>query len=190
MYCNNDQSYFHVLLGTSATMGRRSPLKKKEKRKRQKAARKMKLNAAKFQPDGASSSQSEECISGDYEFVNDEYGFDSAVIKMRIEDDFKEQDIRDGTCTDEYSKDYLIRCREILMSKVSAYQRELAQERLEKKRLVYATEEKIQNIQNFYKKMILVPSRAGTIFKKSISSTHTAQQFLSELVTSNTVLRP
>lgn len=169
-------------------MGRRSPLKKKEKRKKEKAKRKMK---SKLQHDNMSSSCSSEESTSSFDFINDEYGVDSAVMEMYIEDSFKEQDLRDGTCMKEYSTNYLLKCREELMSKVDAYQRELAHERLEKKKIIASTEEKIQSIQNFYKKMILVPSRTGTIIKKSISSTHTAKQFLEELVSSGTViLRP
>ena len=172
-------------------MGRRSLFKNREKRKKQKAKRKLEFITSKLQPNGAvSNSSSEESNSDDYGIVDDDYGVDSAVMEMRIEDDFKEQDIHDETCTDEYLNEYLIKCRQVLMCKVDAYQQELAHERLERKKLLFRTEEKIQNIQEFYRKMVLVPNCAGTILKKSLSSTRRAQQFLKELVTTNTILRP
>ena len=164
-------------------------MKKREKRKKQKTKRKLKYIKSELHHRDVLVACEEPTIN-EYSSVNDEYGVDSAVVQMRIEDNFKEQDYHDQTCTDDYSKHYLTKCREVLMCKVEAYQQELARERLEKKKLLASTEEKIQSIQEFYKKMILVPNRTGTIARKALSSTHTAKQFLKELVTNNTILRP
>ncbi len=40
------------------------------------------------------------------------------MVEMRVEDGLKEQDFINETCMDEYSYEYLSKCRQILMNKV------------------------------------------------------------------------
>lgn len=112
------------------------------------------------------------------------YGLDTEVLKMQIEDTFKDMEEApeiSGTHS-EYSAECLIKCRKLLMEKVSAYRKELQHERLEKKKILLETEERIQSIRTFYTNIAIAPTRTGRIAKAALSSTHTAQQFLKEVV--------
>ena len=76
------------------------------------------------------------------------YGVDTDVVEMRVEDGLKEL-----TCMDEYSYEYLSKCRQILMNKV---REKLEQEKYEKKQEVW-----IQSIRSFYTNIAIAPSRTG-----------------------------
>ena len=115
---------------------------------------------------------------------------DTTVLEMQIEDGFKEQDEATCSCAEQYSSDYLQRCRQQLMDKVRAYRVELERERLEKKKLILETEERIQSIRTFYTNIALAPTRTGRIAKAALSSTHTAKQFLRETLSKSNARLP
>ena len=62
------------------------------------------------------------------------YGVDTTVLEMQIEDGFKDQDEATCSCTEQYSPEYLQRCCQQLMDKVTAYWVELERERLQNKK--------------------------------------------------------
>ena len=188
-----------MIIVTLGSMGRISPAKKREKRKRQKAKRKLfastnhfressdhAVNNGDIQVSGNdASSNSDGILKND-----DVYGIDTTVLEMQIEDGFKEQDESTGSNTEEYSPEYLQRCRQQLMDKVRAYREELERERFEKKKLILETEERIQNIRTFYTNIALVPSRTGRIAKAALSSTHTAKEFLRDALSKSNARLP
>ena len=49
---------------------------------------------------------------------DDDCGVDTTVLEMRVEDGIKEQDFINETCMDEYSYEYLFKCRHVLMNKI------------------------------------------------------------------------
>ena len=61
---------------------------------------------------------------------------------------FPVQDEVTGSCTEEYSPEYLQRYRQQLMDKVRAYQEELERERLEKKLILETEEQRLPPLQN------------------------------------------
>ena len=189
-----------IIITFVGSMGRISPAKKREKRKRQKAKRKLFASINGFQ-------ESSECAVNDGDILvsgnditssssdgirkdDNVYGVDTTVLEMQIEDGFKEKDESTGSCTEEYSSEYLQRCCQQLMDKVRAYREELEWERLEKKRLILETEERIQNIRIFYTNIALAPTRTGRIAKAALSSTHTAKEFLRDALSKSNVRLP
>lgn len=74
-------------------------------------------------------------------YTNSDYGLNSAVIEILIEDahGFKEQDQSTGICTDEYLHEYLHKYPQVLMDKFDGYCLEPEHECLEKRRLTLAT---------------------------------------------------
>lgn len=176
-------------------MGRISLSKKREKRKRQRAKRKIlthvgelrehTVNSASVVSDDDASHTSDGLLKED-----DMYGVDTTVLEMQIEDGFKELDESAGSCAEEYSRLYLLRCHQQLMDKVRAYREELERERLEKKKLILKTEERIQNIRTFYTNIALAPTRTGRIAKAALSSTHTAKEFLRDTLSKSNAILP
>lgn len=67
------------------------------------------------------------------------------------------------------------------MDKVDKYQKELQQERMKHKKLVVSTEERIERICT-YTNIALAPNRTGRIVKAALCSTHTAKEFLKEIL--------
>ena len=65
-----------------------------------------------------------------------DHGIDKDVLEMKFEDGFRELD---GKAVPQYSKQYLLKSREILMSKVEHYRQQLDQYELEKRRMALET---------------------------------------------------
>ena len=179
-------------------MGKISPEKKREKRKRQKAKRKLFASSHKFRESSVNygDNDGDSVFSGSgtddaYALQEDDmYGVDKTVLMMQIEDGFKEQDEATTLCEEQYSPEYLQRCRQQLMDKVRAYRVELERERLEKKRLMLETEKRIQNIRTFYTNIALAPTYTGRIAKAALSSTHTAKEFLRQTLSKSNARLP
>lgn len=178
------------------SMGRISPEKKREKRKRQKVKRKLFNASNKFRKSSVNADNSGDILSSGSDGTDailkqdDVYGVDTTVLEMQIEDGFKEQDEATCSCAEQYSPEYLERCRQQLMDKVRAYRVELERERLEKKKLMLETEERIQSIRTFYTNIALAPTRTGRIAKAALSSTHTAKEFLRETLSKSNARLP
>ena len=190
------ESVTMIIVTSVGSMGRISPAKKREKRKRQKARRKLFASSNEFRQSSVDVKSDDDVghdagTSSDGILKDDDvYGVDTTVLEMQIEDGFKEQDEVTGSCTEQYSPEYLQRCRQQLMDKVRAYWEELERERLEKKKLMLETEEQIQNIRTFYTNIALAPTRTGRIAKAALSSTHTAKEFLREALSKSNARLP
>lgn len=119
-------------------------------------------------------SDSDVSIENNADSESDLYGINQDVLQMKVEDGFKEQD-EASRIQEEYSMEYLSKCRQLLMDKVNMYRRQLQHECSNHKKLV-STEERIESIRRFYTNIALAPNRTTRIKKAALSSTHTAKE--------------
>ena len=112
---------------------------------------------------------------------DDDYGIDSHVMEMKLDDGYMESDQQAGQDVPEYTTQYLLRCREQLMSKVSHYRKLLEEQEVIKKKMALENSQKIQNIRTFYQNIAYAPTRSGKLVRAALSKTPTAKEFLKEV---------
>ena len=171
--------YFAEFMGRSDEARRAKRRRQKEKRK----IKKMILSSDNSEQQLTTSS------SASYDLDCD-HGIDKDVLEMKFEDGFRQLDEINGKEVPQYSTKYLLKSREILMSKVEHYRQQLDQYELEKRRMALETRKTIENVKTFYKNIALGPTRTGRIVKAAIQDTHTAKTFLKEVLEQSTVMYP
>ena len=143
-------------------MERPSPSTKKRKRQRQKVRRRQKVaNAhAGNTTDSSEADRYKEYVVG--RILPYGFGEDTDVLHMKLEDFY--QGWEENA---EYSRNYLLECREQLVRKVESYRRKIEELCTDKTETALKHRKEIEDIRTFYQNIAYGTSRSGTIVKKA-----------------------
>lgn len=157
-------------------MGKHSPLSKRDKRKKQKARRKLKFDNVPPQQmsEGSLSSSGLQDTECQHKSNDDVLGLDLDVLEMTLEDTFTAPDER-------LPYEYLDNCRKNLMRKVEMYHIQLQDMRAKNAQMRAQHCLEIERIRSFYKNIAFGHSRTGRIVRNVICTSKEAKTFVQEL---------
>ena len=76
------------------------------------------------------------------------------------------------------------------MSKVEHYREKLEQQEDEKRRLYFKHNQSLNNVKKFYRNIALAPTRTGRMVKTALCKSHSAKQFVKDIVENASVIYP
>lgn len=160
-------------------MGRRSPEKLKDKRKEQKAKRKLftKQDVSTCL-DTPSNDTVREDYHGDSDTCTSAFGnvaIDIDVIDMALYDSYRQID------GEPHSQEHLLKCRMKLMQKVKCYKEQInyLQEQRIRDELRYKQEK--ERLRKFYETIAFAQSRTGRMVRSAMGTTNAAKEIMEEL---------
>ncbi len=96
---------------------------------------------------------------------------DLDVVQMEIENPYQEN----------FSTEYLLRCRRRLMHKVNAYRQKVDTLRSQQAEAAHKHKSQINHIRSFYQTIVYATTRTGSIVKTSMQTSSAAASFMREL---------